>query len=399
MSRMKKWLPLWILLAALALMWVFASMRSKPPQRPDAPRVAVVEVIIATEAPVSFEVSAQGSVQPRTQTTLVSEVGGTVLETAPKFVVGSFFKAGEWLLTVDPKDYRVAVLRTEAAVANRRALLAQESARAEQAGRDWATLNRPGQPSELVLRKPFVAEAEANVRSAEADLAAARINLERTRVRAPFDGLLIEKRADLGQYVNQSAPIAVLAATDFAEVRLPISEADLAVLRMPGDAPVAVRLLARAGAESHEWQAELARTEGVLDERTRLMPVVVEVRDPYALAKGADARALKFGSFVEARLPAQLGQPAMAVPRRALRGLDQLLIAAPDDTLLMRTVDILRSDQAQLYVGAGLAAGERVITTSVEAPVAGMPLRVVDAAARRMAPDDPAAAVEAEPAR
>lgn len=384
-TRLKKLLPFAIIAAAVVVMFALGAMRSKPPHRPSTPRVPVVEVVEASPAAGGFEVRAQGTVQPRTQTTLVSEVGGTVLAVSPKFVAGSFLRRGELLLRVDPKDYEVAVLRAEAGLANRRALLAQETARAEQAAKDWASLKRPGKPNPLVLRTPYVAEAEANVRSAEADLAAAKINLERTRVKAPFDGLLREKRADVGQYVNVGAVLGVFAATDMAEVRLPLAEADLQVVELPTTDGVPITLGSRGSEVS--WPATLVRTEGVLDERTRVMHAVAEIADPYALKPGSSVPPLQFGSFVEARLPARLDRAVIAVPRHALRGMDELLIADAENRLRLRRVEVLRADQSQVYIGNGLAAGERVITTVVEAPVEGMKLRVLG--------DEPPAAADA----
>jgi len=391
LARYRRFLPYAIVGGAVVLMLLLATLRPAPPQRPTAPRIPVVEVVNAEPAAGGFTVQAQGTVQPRTQTTLVSEVGGTVLEVSPKFVVGGFLSRGELLLRVDPKDYEVAVSRAQAALANRQALLAQEQARADQAARDWASLKRPGTPSPLVLRTPYVAEAEANVRSAQADLAAARINLERTRVRAPFDGLLREKRADVGQFLNVGAAIAVYAATDLAEVRLPLTEADLAVIDLGDGAGVPIRLGVRSSSAS--WEARLVRTEGALDERTRVMHAVAEIRDPYALRGDSPSAPLSFGSFVEARLPARLDRAVISVPRQALRGMDQLLIADAEDRLRLRQVEVLRTDQTTAYVGSGLAPGERIITTVIEAPVEGMALRIVD----RTAASDTAAAPATRP--
>jgi RND family efflux transporter MFP subunit len=375
-NRKRVLVPVAIVLLAVLLMAALASMRSKPPQRAPAPRVPVVEVVAAQPAAAGFELRAQGTLQPRTQTTLVSEVGGTVLTVAAGFEAGGFFKRGDVLLTIDPKDYEVAVLRAEANLASRQALLQQETARAEQAAKDWASLGRSGPPNDLVLRKPDVAEAEANVRAAEADLAAARVNLQRTRVRAPFDGLLLEKRADIGQYMNVGGALGVLAATDRAEVRLPLTEADLAVVALPDDGPVAVRLLPRDGGRV-ALVARLVRTEGVLDARSRVMHAVVQVDDPYRL-DADDDNVLAFGSFVEVRLPARLERPLVAVPRHALRGMDELLLVDDDGRLRRRQVEVLRSDPQSVYVASGLAAGERVIVTVIEAPVDGMAVRIAD---------------------
>src|SRR5690606_6891775 len=108
-----------------------------------------------------FVLTAQGSVMPRTETTLVSEVTGAVVAVADNFSSGGFFRKGDVLLRIAAKDYDAAMRRAEAQAANRRALLAQEQARADQARKDWENLRRPGTPSDLVLRVPYVAEAEA----------------------------------------------------------------------------------------------------------------------------------------------------------------------------------------------------------------------------------------------
>lgn len=378
MKLPRKLIPLAIIAGGIALMLLLAGMRPEPPGRQVAPRIPLVETIAVAERPAGFEVRVQGTVRPRTQTTLVSEVSGTVLEVSSAFVAGGFFRSGDLILKVDPKDYEVAVARAEAQLANRQALLAQEIARAEQAVRDWASIGR-GTPSDLVLRKPFVAEAEANVRAAEADLRAAQINLARTEVRAPFDGLLREKRADIGQFVGVGTAIGVLAAVDTAEVRLPLTEADLAVVDLPPEG-LPVTLHARSAAVEGAWPARLVRSEGVLDERTRVLHVVVEVPDPYGLnGVGDRAPPLKFGSFVEGRIPGALSHPVIVLPRHVLRGMDEVMLADADDRLRLRAIEILRTDRDSVYVSAGLVPGERVVTTVIETPVEGMQLRVLEA--------------------
>lgn len=385
--RNRKLIPVAIVVVAVLLMLVLSQQRSAPPQRPTAARVTSVEVIEATPSAAGFEVRSQGTVQPRTQTSLVSEVSGVVTRVSPNFVVGGFFSEGEVLLEIDPRDYDVAVVRAEAALANRAALLAQEEARAEQAGKDWASLGRSGTPNPLVLRTPYVDEAKANVRAAEADLAAARIDLQRTRVRAPFDGLLLEKHADVGQYVTVGGALADLAGTALAEVRLPLTQSDLASIGQPDDEGMPVQLTA---SDQGPREARFVRTEGVLDERTRVTHAVLRIDDPYQLDEGADDPVLPFGSFVEARLPASVARAVIGVPRRALRGMDQLLLVDAEDKLRLRTVEVLRSDADRVYIASGLQPGERVVTTVIEAPIEGMPVRVVGA--------EPASAAAAEAA-
>ena len=226
--KRSRWLlPVAILGVAVVVTYGLVATKPAPPKKDTPVSEPLVEVEPARPFAGEFLLIAQGSVTPRTQTTLVSEVNGAVVEVAAQFNVGGFFRKGDLLMRIDPKDYQAALSRARAQVANRQALLAQEQARADQARKDWDNLRRPGEPSDLVLRVPYVAEAQANLRSAQADLQQAQTNLARTTIRAPYDGMLREKRVDVGQYVGTGTAVALLYSIDSAEVRLPLTEHDM----------------------------------------------------------------------------------------------------------------------------------------------------------------------------
>jgi RND family efflux transporter MFP subunit len=355
-------------------------MRSTPPKNETPAREPLVEVQPAQPFEGEFILAAQGTVMPRTETTLVTEVNGAIVEATEQFNAGGFFRKGEVLLRIDPKDYQAALRRAEAQVANRQALLAQEQARADQARKDWDNLRRPGEPSELVLRVPYVAEAEANLRSAQADLQQARINLDRTVIRAPFDGLMREKRVDRGQYVAIGTPLAVLYAVDRAEVRLPLTEADsrFVALPAPGSDSAGTPILLRAmvNGDSQTWPARLVRSEGVVDERSRVVYAVAAIDDPYGFLGGREGEPLPFGTFVQAEIPATIDHAVVGVPRHALRGGNQLMVVGDDGKLHLRDVHVVRSDAQQVYVDAGIQTDERVIVSAMDAPVEGMTVRI-----------------------
>jgi RND family efflux transporter MFP subunit len=405
--RLRRLLPVAILLGAVGLTAALISARPAPPRNETAPLAPLVEVQPAQPFEGAFVLTTQGTVSPRTQTVLVSEVNGAIVETVDRFNAGGFLRKGDVLLRIDPKDYQAALKRAEAQVANRQALLAQEQARAEQARKDWENLRRPGEPSDLVLRVPYVAEAEANLRSAQADLQQARVNLERTVIRAPFDGLLREKRVDLGQYVAIGSQLAVLYAVDRAEVRLPLTEADSQFVQLPaagtGDADGApVVLRATIAGTSHTWPARLVRSEGVIDERSRVIHAVVAVEDPYGLS-GREGPALPFGTFVQAEIPARVDHQVVGVPRHALRGGNQLMVVGEDGKLHLRDVHVVRGDAQQIFVDTGLQPDERVIVSALDAPVEGMAVRIAgeeepEAVADAAGATAPAGTGEAQPA-
>ncbi len=157
---------------------------------------------------VRLNVHSQGVVAPRTEINLVSEVAGKIDHVHPAFAAGGFFKKGEVLLTIDPRDYDLAVTKIQAEVAEARKELLREEAEAEQAAREWQALGDGGEASDYVLRKPHLEERRAKVAAARADLAEARLKRARCELRAPFAGRVREKKADIGQYVTAGETLA-----------------------------------------------------------------------------------------------------------------------------------------------------------------------------------------------
>ena len=164
-------LPLGLILLSIVVVVVMVAVAQgkRPDRKEDSEQAMLVEAIPATISSLNFSVRSQGAVKPRTQTTVVAEVGGQIVSVSPNFVAGGFFRQGEVLLQIDPSDYETALLRAQANLASRRAQLADMKARSEQALKDWRNLGRQGEPSDLVLRKPQLAEAQAAVQAAEAE--------------------------------------------------------------------------------------------------------------------------------------------------------------------------------------------------------------------------------------
>lgn len=381
---LKYTLPLLIFVLAIA---VFVALifigRAQQPERVEEARQAVlVEVIEARERLVNFTVTSQGSVQPRTETTLVAEVSGKISSVAPNFIAGGVFNAGDVLLEIDPSDYETALKRAEAGLASQRARLADEQARSEQALRDWRNLGRTGEPSDLVLRKPQVQEAVANVEAAEADVDKARRDLERTRITVPYDGLVKRKLVDIGQFVSPGSQLGVTFAIDTAEIRLPISTDDLAYLDLPSvtdtedDALPLVTLSAQQGGAQRTWQARIVRTEGVVDEASRVIYAVARVVDPYSVLGQSTQDELRVGTFVRAEIQGRSAGSVVVLPRRALQQDDTVLIANRERELEIRPVTVVRSEPHEVYISAGVEDGEWVITTTLEAPIPGMKLAI-----------------------
>jgi RND family efflux transporter MFP subunit len=377
-------LPLGLIgLSIVVVVAMVAISKGKRPERKDTSNVAVlVDAIRAEKATLNLKVFSQGSVEPRTQTTLVAEVAGQIVSVSSNFISGGFFREGEVLLQIDPSDYETGLLRAQANLASRRAQYADQKARSEQAQKDWENLGREGEPSDLVLRKPQLAEAQAGVQAAEAELQEAERDLQRTRIRVPYDGLVRNKQVDVGQYVAPGTPLGVTFAIDTAEIRLPLSSGDLAFLDLPSATRldqahrVPVTLTSETGGPDGTWQAWIVRTEGVVDQNSRVIYAVAEVVDPYGVLGRSEQPELKMGSFVRAEIEGLEVKDVVVLPRSVLRPDNTVLIADAERRLEVRPVQVVRAEPRLAYIGEGIDEGEWVITTSMDAPIPGMLLAI-----------------------
>lgn len=380
----RKFLPLLVIIVAIAAVAAMISIsKGKRPEKKEQAQTAIlVDTIDAEVRSLNFIISSQGNVRPRTETSLVSEVSGKVVSVSPNFVAGGFFRKGSTLLQIDPSDYQTAVKRAEASKASMKARLSEETARSEQALRDWNNLGRPGQPSSLVLRKPQLQDAQANVSAAEADLEKANRDLARTRISVPYDGLLKEKLVDIGQYVTPGTRLGVSFSIDTAEIRLPLSKDDVAYLDLPSATEVETvpfpktMLFSTEAGKIHSWEAEIIRTEGVVDEKSRVIYAVASVVDPYGILGQSTQEELKVGTFVSAEIQGIAANNVVVLPRYALQANNTVLVANEDRELEIRPVTILRAEPRLVYLTSGLSGGEKVVTTTLEAPIPGTKLTI-----------------------
>ncbi len=382
-----------ILLSALATRALVRSRPEVETQEVEA-LATLVRVMEVARQDLAFDVRAQGTVLPRTETTLIAQVAGEVTRVSADFETGGFFSRGEVLVELDPRDYRVAVRRARAQVAQARLQVVQQEAEAQVAIEEWQQLGE-GEPSALVAREPQVAQARAGLEAAEAELEKAELDLERARIRAPFDGRVRAKRVGRGQFLTPGAPLATIHATDYAEVRLPVADDQLAYLDLPFAYRTAARatgpevtLRARFGRTLHSWQGRIVRSEGELDSRSRMLNLVARVEDPYAAPEGRkrdDAAAgdperppLAVGLFVEAEIEGRPAAGVVVLPRSALRpegDRHQVLVVDGDSRLRFRDVEVLRLEGERAVIGDGLSAGETVCVSPLDVATDGMKVR------------------------
>ncbi len=361
-----------IIISAVLMAVLMASLKPEPPKKEREEIDTLVDVLILETMTANFSIRSQGTVRPRTETILSAEVSGTVTSISPAFIAGGVFAKGDVLMRIDPTNYNVAVKKADALVMQRKI----EFDGAEK-------LRKSGYRAESEY-----ASAAAALASAEAELVRAKRDLERTYVRLPYDGIVRAKESDIGQFVNPGTRLGVVFATDFAEVRLPLTDVDLAFVDLPDAADMrepggvdgpGVILSAIQKGKLQTWQATIVRSEGVVDENSRVTYAVARIVDPYRLHSAGVP--LPMGSFVTATIAGEKVDGIIRIPRIALHGSDRLIFVDDDSRLRIRNVDIVRADAEYVYLDGGASSGDRIVMTALESPVNGMKVRTTEDAA------------------
>lgn len=350
--------------------------------RPPAVQPPLVRVVRAKTEDLQLRVRTQGTVEPRTETDVIPEVHGRVTFMSPSLAAGGFFEEGELLLAIDKRDYEIALERAEANLVRR-----ESEARLANTHLDRALkLSDRGVLSASAMdeAKNAARVAEAALRDARATLDQAKLDLQRTEIHAPFAGRVRQENVDLGQVVTRGVSIAKLYAVDYAEVRLPVPDEQLAYLDMPlqyrggGDdrRPVEVELTADFAGREHVWRGEVVRTEGEIDARTRMVNVIARVDDPYGRPDGRERPPLAVGMFVHAEILGRELDEAIVLPRLALRAGNRVLVVGDDERMRYRDVDVVREDLDVVVLRSGVAPGELVCVSPIVEVADGMQVRV-----------------------
>ncbi|MCL1141279.1 efflux RND transporter periplasmic adaptor subunit [Shewanella gaetbuli] len=356
--------PLFILIVFIGLAMLLMSTKETPEQKEDTEVLTIVDVMTVKPQTVSLNLPSYGVVNPKYKTQLVTEVKGRLQSISDHFVAGGMVTAGEKLAVIEPSDYEADLMQAEAALAQAKAMLDEEIARGEVAKIEFKDFEN-GVAPELGLRIPQLKKEQANVKSAQAALARAQRNLERTVIRAPFDGIIKERIVDLGQYVTLGTILGELYDVNTAEIRLPLTNNDLAYLESVDNPDTHVTLSASLAGKDISWQGKIIRSENMIDEQNRMVYLVAEVVDPYLIKQQTtDQLPLKYGSFVNAVIKGRTVDGIVKLPRHVVRN-DQVAVVKDDNTIEMRKVKIVKTDIDHVYIKDSFTAGERISVTNV----------------------------------
>jgi len=366
-------IPIAILAAGIIALIGFSSMKKPPEEKAEIDNTPIVAVENIVVAPLTLEVSSYGVVKPKYETTIVAQVNGEIVELSDTFVRGGLVKKGQLLARIDPNDYDAALIDAQANMASARAALEKEVAQGKVAEREWKQITDTS-PTELSLRKPQLAQELARVKSAQAAILRAKRNLQRTEIRAPYDAMINSRTIGLGSFVGVGSEIGKLLGTAIAEVRLPVADNQLQFLIAQGQ-DAQVNLTGTFAGKEIQWQAAIARSEGVVDDKSRMSYLVAEIQDPYHLQNNTveNAMPLRFGSYVQAKILGVEINNASIVPRYLVVD-EQVAILDNESKLHYAEIDIVRHQGGNVIVANGLSDGDQLIVSALDYPVEGMKL-------------------------
>lgn len=332
----------------------------------------------STDFPIILE--SHGIVQPPSITSLNPQVAGVISKISPHFENGSFIDAGEVLVELEQSDFISQIASADALLARSEAALIQEQARAAQALRNWQDIGFDDEPNALVLRKPQLKEAEANVAAQKAALERAHRNLERTKIRAPYAGRVRSRAVGLGQSVGSGTKLGEVYATAYAEVRLPLSIRQLSQMdineidfnHIPVELHDAINVKPRA-----TWDAKLVRVEGELDPNSRELFVVARINDPFGIQQSEYRIPLRMNQPVIALIRANTLKKVVKIPRSALYGKDEIVLVK-DNTIQRKTINIVWSTLESVITDTAGLDGAQLSTTKLPYAPQGSPVRVIE---------------------
>ena len=400
-------LPAGIVIVALILMLALIKMRHAPQKAEPRKGGLLVKVMQLESTDLNARVEGTGTVKAAKEVTIISQVSGEVKYTSPSFVDGGFFKKGDVLFRIDDTDYMLALKQAQASEARAEYELEQIKSRADIAKREWEIISgtsgaigqeegvkegsqASGQtPNPLVLYGPQLKNARSALESASASVAQARLNLERTAERAPFDCRVRQKTIDTGQYVRAGTQVGLLAGTASAEVIIPLGREELGWISIPGinsrDRGSMAAITIPGDSAGNIWQGRVVRSAGEVDMKSRTVQVVVAVDDPYGLKRGGSGLPpLLSGSFVNVSITGNKMENVFSIPRHTLRDNDTVWLMMDDNTMSVVPVRVARIEGESVIIKSGLKDGDRLVLTRVSGAADGLRLRDMDARAPSM---------------
>lgn len=371
-----------LLVAALATVIIFLTEPVAVKEGATKQTAMLVDVVDTEKGTFNPTIKVNGVVIPNQDITLSPRVSGEVVNLLHSFVPGGTVNKGTVLLQIDPADYQNHLEMRRSELLQARANLELELGRQKVAKQDYElasdsfTVNNKA----LVLREPQLNSAKAQVRSAQAAMQRAELDLQRTTIKAPFDAHILERNVNVGSQVSPGQNLGRIVGIDHYWVEATVPLTYIRWLSFPenkNQKGSEVRLQSKSNWSSHEYRTGyLSKMVGALENRTRLVKVLITVPDPLARhPKNVDLPKLMIGTFLEVQIQTKEISDVVRVSRDYIRQ-NETVWVMENDKLQIRKVEMKFKDADYAYISKGLEENEKIITTNLATVVEGEPLRV-----------------------
>mgnify|MGYP001407326215 FL=1 len=370
-----RFLPVIILIFGLFISFVISSTEPKPNKGIEIPKPTAVFYDNPQKKDVTLRVTTNGEVRSVTEINVIPQVSGRIIQVADEFIDGGNIKKGQPLIWIDDRDYKLATISAESRVAQAKKLLEREIAESELARKDWEELGE-GEASPLTLRIPQLEEARALLNAAEADLEKAKLNLERTIISLPFDGLIKKKNAGIGQYVNAGSILGSAFSTEKVLIPLPLTDTELSYLGLPlgyeskgyFDGPKVI-FRSYISRKNIEWLGRITRTSGSIDSQTRLVYAYAEVLNPYD-----EDPPLAIGTYVDAEIEGNFISNGFILPIAAIKNDNEIYVIDQNSKLKIKKIEIVGTEEDKVIVKGDISELDMVVISTINTGYEGMEL-------------------------
>jgi len=375
--------PIIVIAAGVAVMFVLSQKRTEPKKEVRIDPGILVQTIEVKKQDRQIIIKGTGTAKASQEVSVVTQVSGRITYISPQLVVGGLFNKDDTLFKVEDIDYVLGLEKAKAARAKAEYDLATIEGRARVARSEWKRLNQDmnTEPNPLVLYGPQTANVKASLASAQAAVDQAQLALDRTEIKAPFNSRVKSENIDIGQYVKSGNSIAMLAGTDAVEIAVPLTLENLQWLNIPLhgkklNGPDAVISVINSR-HTQEWQGRVLRSTGEVNPKSRMMEVIIEIRDPYGLLNqnNSGRPALAIGTFVDAQIKGKKLKGVFIIPRTTYRDDSTVWLIDDENKLRIQKVVPVRIEKNEVIISSGLSDGDKIISTNISGAANGMKLR------------------------
>ena len=406
-----------VLAIAIALAKLLISLKEEPEKTEIIKTPPSVKIMVVTPVSKVMTVDAYGTVKPRKLVKIAMEVPGRIDYIHPSFIEGGVIHKGEVLIRIDQRSYkldqqagqvRIRQAKTDIEslkqdIENLKNDILLSKANVEIAKKElkrikalsknqFASKNSLDKAEQQYLQAKIALQSISNRLSltdtlmeqkntalamARVDFQKADLALQKTRIKYEFDGLILDKFAEKGEYVNPGQILGSMYQKDSldVDVRIPLEKMKwIESFFKNGKTPDARVMMANFDSmKPYAWDAKVVRLKAKIDEKTRTLPMTLEILKTDVKIK--DIFNLKPGTFVKCSIIGEAYKNIYVLPRYLLKS-DNILFTVNDNHLKMKKVNILRKFEEEMYIDSGLNPGDKIISSPLPGAIEGMKLNI-----------------------